>query len=129
VKLPIPVHPGDPIWRTEIDPRARFELAPRQDWLVNAQTLVQFDGELVGTAGRAGLTVRQAAVVGAREEAGPAIAVNAGSAIAPSQSVVAVDTTALAAAGLSQNRTGLNIIGGAGLNSALLKNMNGAKAF
>lgn len=128
-KLPIPVHPGDPIWRTEIDPRARFELAPRQDWLANSQTLVQFDGELVGPAGRAGLTVQPLEMVGGPEGAAPAITVNAGSAIAPGKSVVAVDTTALAAAGLSAGGAGLNIIGGTGLNSALLKNVNRAKVF
>jgi hypothetical protein len=123
-KIPFPVRPEDPIWKTEIDPRAHFEIAPRQDWLANSQTLVQFDGELVGPAGRAGLSVQPVGAVNAGEGPAPAITVNSGSAIVPGKSVVAIDTAALAAAGLSLRGAGLNIIGGAGLNSALLQNVN-----
>lgn len=126
-KLPIPVRPEDPMWKTQIDPRARFELTPRQDWLVNPQTLVQLDGELVGPAGRSGLTVQPVERMSALEEAAPAITVNAGSAISSGTGLVATDTMALAAAGLTLGGAGLNIIGGTGLNSALLKNANRAK--
>ena len=126
-KLPIPVDPDDPIWRTEIDPRARFEMTDRQDWLANSATVVQFDGELVGPTGRAGLAMQPAAAAGAVDGAAPAITVNAGSAIAPDQAVVAVDTMTLASTGLTQGVAGLNIIGGAGLNSALLKNVDALK--
>jgi hypothetical protein len=129
VKAPVPVNPGDPIWQTRIDPRARFELAPREDWLANRQTLVQFDDELVGPAGRAGLAVQPAESVAALDGSAPAIAVNAGSAIAADRAVVAVDTTALAAANLSRDGTGINIVGGTGLNSALLKNLIARKSF
>jgi hypothetical protein len=130
LNLPIPVNPDDPIWQTRVDPRARFELAPREDWLANPQTLVQFDGELVGPAGRAGLAIQPSAEVGAaRDGAVPAITVNAGSAIAADRSIVAVDEVALSASGLSRDGTGLNVIGGTGLNSALLKNLNKTKGF
>ncbi|MFN8471147.1 MAG: neuraminidase-like domain-containing protein [Anaerolineae bacterium] len=127
-KLPIPVHPDDPIWQSEIDPRARFGITDRQDWLANPATVVQFDGELVGPAGRAGLAIQPAlAADGALDSAAPAIAVNAGSAIGPGQAVVAVDSSALASTGLAQGAAGLNIIGGSGLNSALLKNVSALK--
>jgi hypothetical protein len=126
-KLPTPVRPEDPMWKTQIDPRARFELTLRQDWLVNPKTLIQLDGELVGAAGRSGLTVQPAERMSALEEAAPAITVNAGSAISSGTGVIATDTMALAAAGLSLGGAGLNIIGGTGLNSALLKNTNRTK--
>jgi hypothetical protein len=57
-KLPTPVNPADPLWRQEIDPRARFDMVDRQDWLANPATVMQFDGELVGPTGHAGLASR-----------------------------------------------------------------------
>ena len=125
-KLPKTVHPDDPIWRPEIDPRARFELASKQDWLANPATAVQFEGELIGPLGRAGVAVQDSF-----EAAGtaPAININAGSAIAPDRTVVAVETNALASAGLTTGTGGLNVVGSNGLNSALLKNVNTLKKF
>ncbi|MFN8499658.1 MAG: neuraminidase-like domain-containing protein [Anaerolineae bacterium] len=126
-KLPIPVRPDDPLWRNEIDPRARFGLTERQDWLANPATVVQFDGELVGPTGRAGLALQPALAGDALDGAAPSVRVNAGSAIAAGQAVVAVDSAALAATGLAQGTAGLNIIGSSGLNSALLKNVTALK--
>jgi hypothetical protein len=66
---------------------------------------------------------------GALVDVATAINVNAGSAITPGSTVVAIDNTTLASAGLTQATGGLNVIGGNGLNSALLKNVNALKGF
>jgi hypothetical protein len=129
-KPPKTVHPDDPIWQSEIDPRARFELTSKQDWLANPATVVQFEGELIGPVGQAGLAVRPSFEgADALDGGAPAIGVNAGSAVAPDSTVVAVETNALASAGLTPVAGGLNVIGSNGLNSALLKNVNTFKRF
>jgi hypothetical protein len=121
---PVPLKPDDPIWKTDVDPRARFELAPKQDWLAHPATVMQFDGELVGPAGHAGLATVTGLQIGKDAAAdGPSLNVNAGSAITPGGAVVAVDRTALSSSGLTAVSGGLNVVGGNGLNSALLKNM------
>jgi hypothetical protein len=89
---------------------------------------MQFDGELIGPGGRAGLAVQPAFQPGAPgRSAAPTVNVNAGSAVAPDRAVVAVDSNALASSGLAAAASGLNVIGGNGLNSALLKNVNALK--
>jgi hypothetical protein len=105
-------------------------LADKQDWLANPSTVLHFDGELIGPTGHAGLAVGPAhETSSAIENARPAIRVNAGSAIAAGSAVVAIDDNALVSAGLAQAAGGLNVIGGNGLNSALLKNLNALKSF
>lgn len=122
-KIPKPIDPGNPVWQNEIDPRARFDLTSRQDWIANQSTVVQFDGELIGPRGRAGLAVLPSAEAGAADGAA-SINVNAGSALAPGSAIVATQKNALESAGLNQAAGGLNVIGGGGLNSALLKNVS-----
>jgi hypothetical protein len=115
------------MWRSPLDPRARFGIVEKEDWLTNPATVMQFDGELIGPGGRAGLAVQPAFQAGpAAQSAAPAVNVNAGSAVAPDRTVVAVDSNALASSGLAA-AAGLNVIGGNGLNSALLKNVNALK--
>jgi len=129
-KLPVPVDPGDPIWRSEIDPRARFEMADKQDWLVNPVTAVQYDDELIGPTGRTGLAVQSVpGTTNTFEDVATSVHINAGSAIAPGSRVIAVDNNALASAGLAPAVGGLNVIGANGLNSALAKNLNARKGF
>jgi hypothetical protein len=127
VRAPVPVNPRDPIWQPEIDPRARFKIASKQDWLANPTTVIQFDGELVGPKGHAGLTALSA--VKETEEETPTVNINAGSAIAPDNAVVVTSRNTLASAGLTQASGGLNVIGGNGLNSALLNNTKALKSF
>jgi hypothetical protein len=127
-RVPVPINPGDPIWRAEIDPRARFGMVDKQDWLANAATVMQFDGELIGPTGHAGLAVRSALEVSsAREEETTALTVNAGSAITPESTVVVADNSVAASSGITQSKSGLNVIGGNGLNAALLKNVGALK--
>jgi hypothetical protein len=121
---PKPVDPGDPVWREEIDARARFALKGKQDWLTNPATVVQFEGELVGPKGRAGLAVLPAAALASATP----VNVNAGSAVAPGSAVVVIEQDAFKLAGLAPAKAGINVIGGSGLNSALMKNMNALNA-
>jgi hypothetical protein len=126
-RIPVPVNPGDPIWQIRIDPRARFALTSQEDWLANPATVMDFGGELVGPAGHAGLAVKSALEASIEGTAATAVTVNAGSALAPGNSVVTVDSIALAGSGLGGATGGLNVVGGSGLNSALLKNVNTLK--
>ena len=126
--LPTPVNPGDPLWRQEIDPRARFDLVGREDWLANPATVMQFDGELIGPRGHAGLASRsEIEVAGLPDDSVSTVRVNAGSAIAPGNTVVTTNHNALAVSGLASENGGLNVVGGRGLNSALLTNMKTQK--
>jgi hypothetical protein len=127
--VPVPVNPDDPLWQTKIDPRARFQMAAGQDWLANPQTVVQFDGELVGAAGRAGLAIQPSFAESSLDTTTPAISVAAGSALRPGEGIFIADITTLAAAGISQGDAGINIVGAGGLNSALLKNLSGFRSF
>jgi hypothetical protein len=122
-KIPKPVNPGDPVWRFEIDPRARYDFSSKQDWIANESTVVQFDGELIGPHGRAGLAVMPAGKAAAAAAGAGSVNVNAGSGLAAGSSIVAVERNALESAGLAQTAGGLNVIGSGGLNSALLKNL------
>jgi Neuraminidase-like domain len=128
-KIPIPINPGDPMWRMPLDPRARFGIVKKEDWLTNPATVMNFEGELIGPAGHAGLAIQpdEAVAGGAFEVARPVVNINAGSAVPPDGTVVALDSNALASAGLTTAASGLNVIGSSGLNSALLKNVNKLK--
>ncbi len=133
-KFPIVVNPGDPIWQTRIDPRARFSIENKQDWLANPMTTVQFEGELIGPRGKTDLVVQSALAVTNSQAVSQAvsqtnsltvaIAINTGSAISAESTVITRDSNALVAAELIQATSGLNVIGSNGLNSALLKNIN-----
>jgi hypothetical protein len=129
VRAPVPVNSGDPIWRSEIDPRAKFGMASKQDWLTNPTTVIQFDGELVGPRGHAGLAALSVTGKEADEESAPVVNINAGSTIAADTAIVVTSGNSLASAGLTQASGGLNVIGGNGLNSALLKNAQALKRF
>jgi len=123
-KTPIPIDPSDPLWQVPIHPEANFKVQIAQDWLVNSATVLQFGGELIGPAGRAGLAVVPAAQSGALAAGGAlTVSVGAGSQLAPETALTATPGSALEASGLVQAAGGLNVIGGAGLNAALVKNL------
>jgi hypothetical protein len=123
VKLPIPINPGDPIWQLPIGPEAHFEVIPRQDWLVNPATVLEFDGELVGPLGRAGLSILTSAeATGAPSNGAIPVNTHSGSGLTQGSTVVALESNSLELAGLTETAGGLNVVGKSGLNSALLKN-------
>ena len=89
---------------------------------------MQFDGELIGPRGHAGLASRfEIEVAGLPDDSVSTVRVNAGSAIAPGNTVVTTNHNALAVSGLASENGGLNVVGGRGLNSALLTNMKTQK--
>lgn len=127
-KLSIAVDPGDPIWRLPVDRDSRINVKTGQDWLANPATGLQFDGEVIGSAGRSGLAVLSSnAAGGVLAEGGMPVSVHAGSEIAAGSTVVAPAGEALNQAGLVQTAGMLNIVGGSGFNSALTQNLDALK--
>ncbi len=113
-KLPISELP-DPI-----DPVIRSGIRTKKDWVTDDATVLQFDGRLVGQGG--GLDFE---VLPARTDAGDPgtlVNVNPGSALAPGAVVVTQVEHELGSFTLPGN--GLNVVGGGGLSSALLQNIN-----
>jgi hypothetical protein len=124
VKLPIPIDPDDLVWQAPIDRESRVKIQPGQDWLLNPATGLKFDGEVIGSAGRTGLSVMQTTdIAGAVMEGGALVNVHAGSEL-ESGSVVALRGDALDQSGPVQALGMLNIIGGSGFNSALAQNFD-----
>jgi hypothetical protein len=124
-KRPVPIDPGDPLWRFSIDPASLLNVKPAQDWLINPGTGLLFEGELIGPGGRAGLAVLPSAEM-TRDLAGGGIPVNvhAGSGLAPGNTVVITGSNTLEQAGLTQAAGGLNVVGSSGFNSALAQNFD-----
>jgi hypothetical protein len=114
--------PRDP-WRLPVDSRSLMSPKRDLDWLVNPATALEFDGVLIGPAGRPGLEIhRPDGSVAA--DAGTPVNVNPGSGgLASGSTVVLAGPTTLEEAGLTERAGGLNIVGSAGFNAALEKNV------
>ncbi len=91
-----------------IDPGARFQLQPRQDWLLNPATVLLFGDTPVGAAGR--VSIDTGSQGGATTGVDGSIAINVLDENRPAD-------------GLPQATTGLNVVGRGGFNSALAKNL------
>jgi hypothetical protein len=113
-KLPLP-DPGDP-W--PVHPDTRINPVPDRDWLINLATVLQFDDVLVGPTGWPGLAV--APEIDRLE--GPLLNVNPASQVSVPVAVGATHT--FERSGLAVTGGGLNIVGSAGLNAGLAKNIN-----
>ncbi len=121
-KLPIPIDPGDPAWRSF---ESLIDVKPKPDWLVNPGTGLLFEGELIGPRGRAGVAVLPSAeTAGALTGGGLPVNFHAGSGIAPGKTIIAVASDTLDRAGLVQAAGGLNVVGSSGFNSALAENFD-----
>jgi hypothetical protein len=119
-KWPIPDH-RDPRGGFPIDAGSLINPKPDFDWLVNPGTALEFDGVLIGPAGRPGLEILPA---GGIAEGGSLVNVNPGSGLGAGSTVVLTRATTLEESGLTQVAGGLNVIGSAGFNVALEKNFN-----
>jgi hypothetical protein len=119
---PDPVAPG----RFAVDPGSLIAPTPRVDWLVNPATALEFDGVLIGPAGRPGLAIVPS---GANAAAGSLVSVHPASGLA-SGSMLVLDNGAgtLEHSGLTAIRGGLNVIGGAGFNAGLARNLGQSAA-
>ena len=116
-------------WKRQIPDELHFPVDPRslikpkldRDWLVNAATAIRFGDVLIGPRGRAGLEVLSAIGDGASRRL---VRVNPASDLAGGNSVILRDENTFARSGLNVIGGGLNIVGGAGFNSALERNFN-----
>jgi hypothetical protein len=123
-KWPLPT-PGDPPWFDPIDPASLVKVKPGEDWLVNPATGLLFDGELVGPGGRLDVTILPTSEVGAAVAMGGlTVDVHPGSSIGSGATSVLLGTGSVEKAGLKRVLGGLNVIGGAGLNSTLVQNVD-----
>jgi 5-hydroxyisourate hydrolase-like protein (transthyretin family) len=117
--------PGDPPWFDPIDPASLVKVKPGEDWLLNPATGLLFDGELVGPGGRLDATILPTADVGAAVAlGGSTVDVHPGSSIGSGATSVLLGTGGVERAGLKRVQGGLNVIGGAGLNSTLVQNID-----
>ncbi|HEY5813977.1 MAG TPA: neuraminidase-like domain-containing protein, partial [Terrimicrobiaceae bacterium] len=121
-KVPTPIDPDDPIWRSPIHHDSILKAGARNDWLVNSATALLYQGELIGPVGKARVIVRAgvgAETFGAEESGEIALTIHAGSALTAGSILVAEESDALDQAGLAQAAVPLSIVGGSGFNSAL----------
>lgn len=98
--------------------RALPRLSSVGDWLVNRATLVRFDGQLIGPQGQIPLTFEQATP--AMSRLGVPVRVNSAGAIDTAQVAVLGEGLTLEQVGLTQPASGLHVVGGAGVNKAMM---------
>jgi hypothetical protein len=115
-RMPIPDDPR----RLLIDPGSLINPIPDQDWLVNPGTAIKFGDVLIGPMGQPGIEIR--ATPDPATNLGRVNVVPGGD-LASGSSIVLTDTESFARSGLREIAGGLNVVGGAGFNSALEKNM------
>ena len=89
--------------------------------MVNPGTTIKFGDVLVGPFGQPGIEILTA--VDAASGQGP-VNIHPGSVLAGGSIVVLRDENTFSRSGLNATAGGLNVIGGAGFNSALEKNFN-----
>ncbi|SFK89248.1 hypothetical protein SAMN05216302_101960 [Nitrosomonas aestuarii] len=95
------------------------------DWLTNGGTVLRFDETLIGPAGQSGIQIINEQITGAVATGMP-VNINPGSNLASDQTVFVMDASAYTQSGLVQMAGGMNIVGGAGFNLALEKNLSGS---
>ncbi len=118
-KWPIP-DPRDPRY-PPIDLGSLVNPIRDRDWLINQGTAIRFDDVLIGPTGQPGIEIVTGVGPGVSQRH---VNVNPGSDLAGGGTVVLRDENTFARSGLKEIGGGLNIVGGAGFNSALEKNFN-----
>ncbi len=103
-------------------PDIRGPIGNGRDWLVNPATVLQFDNVLIGRNGQPGLHILNGKV--AETIGRMPVNINPGSGFASNGMVVLADIGTFENNGLIQAPSGLNVVGGAGFNSALAKNFD-----
>jgi hypothetical protein len=122
-KKPIP-EPLEVIRRFPTDPDVCYKVKPRQDWLVNTVSVVDFDGELIDQTGRTGLTTIPSTEVSKTiAEGGMPVNIAPGSGVAVNTTFVNPANNSLYRTSLKQATAKLNIVGRNGYNSALAQNL------
>ena len=121
---PTLVDPDDSVWKIPLDPRARFGLSAKSDWVANAATVLQFNDTLIGPTGRTALSVHHQFGSGSAEGLTVPIVVNPGSGLPTGTTVVASVSQAMDRIATTSSSIALNVIGGNGLNQALAQNVS-----
>jgi hypothetical protein len=111
--------PEEPFLNQKPFPEPLTKPEPGTDWLINPATVLLFDNVLIGPNGQAGLQLLPDVLA---KESTP-VGVCAGSRLAHGSTVVVKDSTALKQSGLIQTTGGLNVVGKAGFNRALDRNL------
>ena len=107
----------------EPDDDVIFPSRPKGDWLVNPSTGLMFDGVVIGPQGKPDVEVVSTLDGRGLISEGVAVNVSPGSGIAAGDAVVLTGNTSLGQSGLVAAAGGLNVVGGAGLNTALTQNL------
>ncbi|MBK8639513.1 MAG: hypothetical protein IPN92_15035 [Chromatiaceae bacterium] len=115
--------PGDLGGSLGIAPESVIGPTLRADWLVNPATALEFDGVLIGPAGRPGLDIVAA---GGQANAGSPVGVHPASGLASGSTLVLSGATSLERSGLTPTPGGLNVVGGGGFNAGLARNLDEA---
>lgn len=117
--VPIVPIPKQPVPIAPIDPRARFGIQPKGDWLTNPATVLEFGDRVVGQVGG----FNPALVTGgiALSDFGVSSSVHPGGTPTPGNVTVTPGMSGLAAGAVAHG--GLNVIGGSGLSSVTVSNM------
>lgn len=120
IEIPDPM--PDPIGPVvfPVDSGALFSLSDANDWLVNPLTIFMMDGQPIGPSGNSGF-----GIFGLGEAtAGSKLAVNTASGLGSARELVLTGGKALKDTGLVAAAGGLNVVGGPGLNKAMVENIN-----
>lgn len=126
-EMPKLVDPRDRVWKTPLDPRARFGLDAKQDWIVNEATVMQFKDSLVGQTGRTSLSIQHNIGSGVTVGLTTPVMVNSGSGLPADLGVVAPSDPALNHTAATPSANGLNVVGAGGFNQALAKNISAGR--
>lgn len=121
-----PEHGGWPLLdpEIEIDNGSLINPGPVRDWLTNPLTGLLFGDEVIGPGGRAGIVVLSSHEA-AKVVSNDALLANIhiGSDL-PMEAIALVPNAVLDQAGVTKVAGGMNVVGGAGFNSELGRNLN-----
>ena len=125
--LNVSIVPSSPSPRrngSAVSPEALFALKDEQDWLLNDGTALLYGDELIGPRGRIGAVVQNVERANLSAVSKPQTAqVHPASAVLPGKAVHIVDQDAMGRSGLDTGGHPLNVVGNAGLNPALARNL------
>lgn len=110
-------------WMNQMNKESIHDLVINEDWVVGKGIVYYFDGQFIGESGMTNMQIISANEVSSvLAEGGRLIPFLPGSAVGTGFSVVLKNHADLETMGLELGKDGIGIVGGSGLNSALLKN-------
>jgi hypothetical protein len=105
-----------------IDPFAQYTISPKEDWVTDPMTALCFGDRLIGQEG--GLDLKVLPVGTKVSDFDTLVNVNPGSELVSGSVVVAYDERKLSAGRFQLPEGGLNVVGGGGMNLALLRSLS-----